>query len=116
MTNDEITKIVEFINNNSHHPRMCNSICLAASTVASKGKCAAVRANAREVQMMYKVLHYDKVVPMYRSWMSTALVGTRKCNKCGSSSNVRRGDFYCQVCKPVTTCFHQNLMMMKMLQ
>jgi hypothetical protein len=113
LTNDQISTLVTFIKYNSHDPRMCNSICLAASTVASKGNCAAVRANAREVQMMNKVLHYEKVVPMYRSWMSTALVATRKCNTCGRGENVRRGDFYCQVCKPITTCFHKNLLMMK---
>ena len=114
LNNEQVGMIVTFISNNYlRNPRMCNSICLASPNVASKGKCAAARANAKEAQMMSKILHYNKVVPIHRSWMATAQVSTRACNTCSSKDNVRRGDFYCQVCKPHTSCFDENMKMMK---
>ena len=95
LTNDQIRTVVTFISNNYlSNPRMCNSICLAASNVAAKGKCAAARANAKETQMMNKILHYNKVVPIHRSWLATALVSTRICNTCSSKDNVRRVRYF----------------------
>jgi hypothetical protein len=88
LSNDQVRSIVTYINININNSYNCNSICLAASTVASKGSGPVARNNAKETQFNNKMLHYKKVTPIYRVWMATALVATRACNKCGECDNV----------------------------